>query len=200
MEPIRMPEPFAPLPFTVEQERLQAEDRVAQTRVEIPGVGDFLLKGTKVAVFGAKPLDSPWTILLKYDGSAWKMGVSNKSDVYDGISWTKETVTGLLTDADNDNDPGWKTPRRGFVFLWGTVKDGEVTKIEVKNDQENLAGIKRVDSSGGKQTQFAYVLGYLWDEQVGNATQWYVRQEAFRHVTLMRANVNGMICLVPMGI
>jgi hypothetical protein len=198
MDPISMPEPFQQLPFTLERELLQAEDRVTQTRVEIPGVGDFLLKGTKVAVFGAKPLAEPWTIYLKYFASGWKVGVSNQSDVYDGITWTKCPVTGLLEDPDNENDSGWAAPRTGFLFLWGTVNtDGEVTSIVLKNDQASLADIKRVDSAAGKQTKFAYVIGYLWSEQIGSTVQWYVRQEASRHVTLMYVVVNGVLCKVP---
>lgn len=164
-------------------------------------------KGMKYEVLGkdigrkskAKELATPWKIYLKNFQAGWKFGVEYHSDVYDGVSWTTIPVSGLLTDPADENDAGWKFPKKGFVFLWGTMKaDGAtVDKIEVKNDQESLEFIKRVDSEDGKQTQFAYVLGYLWSEGAGGNIQWYVRQEAWRHVTLLYVNVNGVLCKVP---
>ena len=151
-------------------------------------------------VAAAGELAHPWKIYLQKFGTEWKVGVDNHSDVYDGVTWTNETVTGLLTNPLDENDEGWAAPQVGFLFLWGTVdENGEVTEIEIKNDQAHLDDIKRVDSTDGKQTQFAYVLGYLWSEQVGNSgqVQWYVRQEASRHVTLMHVVVNGVLCKVP---
>ena len=147
-------------------------------------------------------LAHPWKIYLRNiktgESNNWKFGVSNQSDVYDGITWSKSSVTGLLTDPGNSNDSGWRAPQTGFVFLWGTVgTDGTIKSIALKNDQASLADIKRVDSASGKQTQFAHVLGYLSFESSGDGGMWIARQEAFRHVTLMYVVVNGVLCKVP---
>jgi hypothetical protein len=86
----------------------------------------------------------------------------------------------------------------GFVFLWGTVdKDGVVESIEIKNDQTSLAYIYRTYALAGKQINFAWVIGYLWSEGTGDDIQWYVRQEAWRNVTLLYVVVNGVLCKVP---
>ena len=147
----------------------------------------------------AQELSSPWNIYLRNIGGDWKFGVDGHSDVYDGVTWDKITVTGLLVDPADDADAGWSSPSGGFIFLWGTMgEDGiAVDSIEVKNDQNSLDDIKRVDSSDGKQTHFAHVLGYLWSTGSGADTQWYFRKEAFRHVTLLSVVVNGVLCKIP---
>lgn len=198
LQPIPEPPAFPPLPFTLERIVLDAEERSEVSRVEIPGSGDYLLKGTKVAVYGPKPLRSPWTIIVRYTRSGWRAGISGDSDVYDGVSWSKITVSGLLSNVENENDAGWNGVRTGFVYLKGTVDaDLNVTRIDVEWGKTSLGDIQRVEASGGKQKSFAFVLGYLWSEGSGDNIQWYVRQEAWRHITLMYVVVNGVLCKVP---
>jgi len=159
-----------------------------------PVEGESPLVGQNAGV----ELRHPWTIFFKSISGSIKFGVEFHSDVYDGMSWDKITVSGLTEDPSNDSDPGWHSPDEGFVFLWGTVdEDGVVTDIDVLNDQASLDDIVRVTSVDGIQTKFAWVLGYIWNAGTELAPQWLVRQEAFRHVTLMYVVVNGVLCKVP---
>jgi len=153
---------------------------------------------------GAIALDHPWRITMKMmpgTPPVMKFGVSFRSDVYDGISWEKSTVTGLFTtDSPTDDDAGWHNAATGFVFLWGQLNDsGVITSIEVKNDQTTLSqtAMPRVKSVSSKQTEFIWVIGYLWSMTSGSTTQWYYRQECNRHITLMYVVVNGVLCKVP---
>lgn len=146
-------------------------------------------------------LSHPWTIhLSKNETGRTVFGVEYQSDVYDGVSWDKKTVTGLVEKKDDKKDPGWKIPTRdSYIFLWGEIKeDGSVGKIEVKNDQTDLENIYRVNVENGKQTHFAHTLGYIWktskDQESDN---WLVRQDANRHLTLLYVVVNGVLCKVP---
>jgi len=147
----------------------------------------------------AQELAHPWKIYLQKIDGAWKVGVDNHSDVYDGVTWTKLTVTGLLTDPADPADAGWASPAAEYLFLWGTMNvDGiTVDSIEIKNDQDDLADIKRVDSTAGLQTQFAWVIGYLWSTGTGDAIKWHYRQECNRHITMLYVVVNGVLCKVP---
>ena len=137
-------------------------------------------------------LRHPWEIFLSPDET--KFGVEYKSDVYDGYNFDKVTVSGLVEKSDDPNDPGWKTPTEGYIFLWGTIdpESGEITKIEVKNDQNQLENIYRLHFNGeGKQTNFAHVLGYIWNEGATNPPSWQIRQSAWRDITLLFVVING---------
>ena len=137
-------------------------------------------------------LRHPWEIFLSPDGT--KFGVEYKSDVYDGYNFDKVTVTGLVEKSDDENDPGWKTPTQGYIFLWGTIdpESGEITKIEVKNDQDQLEYIYRLQfNSEGKQINFAHVLGYIWNEGEADSPSWQIRQSAWRDITLLFVVING---------
>lgn len=149
-------------------------------------------------VKSSSSLDHPWQIRLKSSGSLMQFKVNGDSDVYDGINFDRKTVTGLDT---------WTTARIGFVYLEGSVDASlNVTTITMKM----LADLpERVTTAAEKQTKFVYVLGYLWSETQTvsdgrggsrSVTKWYVRQEAFRHVTLLIVQVEGVICKVPFGI
>lgn len=151
---------------------------------------------------GATELSHPWKIHLGKFGTPaeWKVGVDYHSDVYDGVTWTKQTVTGLLTDPSDPADAGWKSPQVGYVFLWGQLDEsGAITSIEVKNDQDELDpdAMLRVKAVDGKQTEFIWVIGYLWSSGAGENIRWYYRQECNRHVTLLHVVVNGVLCKVP---
>ena len=147
-----------------------------------------------------KQLRHPWEIILKNrgpDNGGWKVGVENKSDVYDGVTWTKKTVSGLLS-GPLDSDTGWTAPQEGYVYLHGIVNtSGVVTQIDLDWGETGLSNIERVKSASGKQTDFHFVLGYIWSETINGNTMWYVRQEAWRHLTLMYVVVNGVLCKVP---
>jgi hypothetical protein len=137
-------------------------------------------------------LRHPWEIFLSPDEK--KFGVEYKSDVYDGYNFDKITVSGLVEVSDNQNDPGWKTPQEGYIFLWGTVDpgSGEITKIEIKNDQDDLQYIARLSFNGdGKQTNFAHVLGYIWNSGTVSSPSWQIRQSAWRDITLLYVVING---------
>jgi len=196
MEGLAAPFPH-PAPVQV-PEPVSARETVAQTDLYIEGQGRYRVRGVKTGLFDGTALPTPWQIRFQQeDNGTWQFGVDSDSDVYDGVNFTHVPVTGLLTDYTNPADNGWKTPKTGFVFLWGTMKADGVTvdKIEVKNDQTSLDYIKRVDSPSGKQTHFAFVLGYLWQDSTTG--QWWARQEAWRHVTLLYVVVNGLLCKVP---
>jgi len=150
-------------------------------------------------ITGGIPLDHPWTIRIKKIDSSWKAGISHRSDVYDGMTWTKKTVTGLFTsDAPQEDNAGWIPVEAGFVYLKGTVdSEGEITAINVEWGEAALSGIFRVKSAAGQQTEFAWVIGYLWSSGTGDSIAWYYRQEAWRHITLLYVVVNGVLCKVP---
>ena len=137
-------------------------------------------------------LGHPWKIYLSEDNT--KFGVEYKSDVYDGFNYDKITVTGLVEVLDNENDPGWKTITEGYIFLWGTVADGEVTSITVKNDQDSLDNISRLKfDSENKQTNFAHVIGYIWNNGTAQSPDWKIRQIGWRDISLMYVVVNGVV-------
>jgi hypothetical protein len=140
-------------------------------------------------------LRHPWEIFLSPDEK--KFGVEYYSDVYDGYNFDKfNGITGLVKKSDDPNDPGWKTPTEGYIFLWGTVdpETGEITKIEIKNDQEDLQNIARLSFNGdGKQTNFAHVLGYIWNNGTSDSPDWEIRQSAWRDITLLFVAINGQL-------
>lgn len=147
-------------------------------------------------------LGHPWKIYVKNFGTTtpnWRMGIEAHSDVYDGISYSKKSVAGLLVDSTNQFDPGWRGVTQGFAYLEGTVSsDLSITAINIKYGPD-LGALERVSSSEGKQTKFTYVLGYVWSSGEGTSVKWLVRQEAFRHVTLLPVSVEGVLCKVPFG-
>lgn len=147
-------------------------------------------------------LQHPWHIYVTNFGDGWVAGVDYHSDIYDGITWDKKTVSGLLTDSSNPNDAGWNTAQQGYIYLRGMVADSVVGSINVNLGAATLDIIERIKIPGSPaaQTEFAYVLGYLWSTTVGTATTWYVRQEAFRHLTIMNVLVNSVMCKIPFGI
>ena len=201
MEPIPPPPEMQKLPFSLgrEIEVSDAAKYAHRTRVEIPGSGDYMLEGFQVAVFGVRPLSSPWTIHVKRVNGQWVAGVDGHSCVFDGVTHNKVQVEGLLTDPADVDDPGWEPPATGFVYLNGVVRDGEVGNItvQISTPAASLDDIKRTTASDGAQTGFAHVIGYLWSEVIGSTTRWYVRQEAFSNLTLMYVVVNGVLCKVP---
>ena len=138
-------------------------------------------------------LRHPWEIFLSPDGK--RFGVEYKSDVYDGYGYDKfNGITGLVEKADDENDPGWTTPREGYIFLWGKVTDGEIESITIKNDQNSLNYIYRASfDSEGKQINFAHVLGYIWNSGTADSPDWQIRQSAWRDITLLYVAVNGAI-------
>jgi hypothetical protein len=149
----------------------------------------------------AMELGHPWKIYLsKNAANRTVFGIEYQSDVYDGFDWDKKTVTGLVTRRDDIDDPGWKIPTEGYIFLWGEIdEDGVIGKIEVKNDQQELENIYRAKvNSEGKQTHFAHTLGYIWktSDEPGSDT-WLVRQDANRHLTMIYVVINGVACKIP---
>jgi hypothetical protein len=192
-------DPFPRLDFREQDVVVPAPEDRQKTMLHVPGEGKYMVDGLKMSVFEEIPLKPPFSILFTTDDSgAWKYGISKESYVFDGITSTTCPVTALLEDPDNINDPGWKNPAVGFVFLWGTVKsDGSIENIVIKNDQTSLENIYRTYAYDGKQTKFAWVIGYLWSEGSGDSLQWYVRQECNRNVSLLYVVVNGVLCKVP---
>jgi hypothetical protein len=149
----------------------------------------------------AMELGHPWKIYLsKNAANRTVFGVETQSDVYDGFDWDEKPVEGLLTRKDDIEDPYWIIPKEGYIFLWGEIdEDGVIGKIEVKNDQQELANIYRAKvNSEGKQTHFAHTLGYIWktSDEPGSDT-WLVRQDANRHLTMIYVVINGVACKIP---
>ena len=137
-------------------------------------------------------LGHPWKIYLSDDNT--KFGVEYKSDVYDGFNYDKITVTGLVKVLDDQNDPGWTTITEGYIFLWGTVVNGVVESITVKNDQNSLDNIYRLKfDSENKQTNFAHVLAYIYNNGTAQSPDWKIRQTAWRDISLIYVVVNGVV-------
>ena len=75
----------------------------------------------------------------KPDTANGKVGVEYKSTVYkDANLFSKQTLSGLLTDRFDKNDSGWETfpSSDKIVYLKGTVSGGTVTAIDIDWDQD----------------------------------------------------------------
>lgn len=134
-------------------------------------------------------------------------GVEPKSDLRLGISWTKQTITGLLTSVTNPSDAGWETATEGICYLAGTTDaEGVVTACSIewggKEPDEEITGteilkIRYTSTPPIHQDRFHLPIARIIKTTVGAVDTWTVDQYAKTHQTLMDLNVNGYVCRYP---
>jgi len=169
--------------------------------------------GDGTAASGATPFYVHTQSKTVDDVTTTYFGVEPASDLWVGISWDKQTITGLLTDVTDPDDDGWQTATAGICYLQGTMDVlGTIDPCEIKwggkLDGETIGSTEilriTIDSTTTPgspfQSQFTYPIARLTSTTVGTVTTWAVEQLADRHLTLMDLNVNGKVCRYPLAV
>lgn len=147
------------------------------------------------------------------DVTTTKFGVEPASDLWVGISFAKQTITGLLTDAANLDDAGWHAATAGLCYLQGTLDSlGSITACEIKwggklaGEDVGTTEIERIridyTTTPGSpyQDRFHVPLARISSTTEGDVTTWSVEQIADRHLTIMDLNVNGKLSRYPLAV
>lgn len=147
---------------------------------------------------GAEPLFPPWTIHRQIKNGTVQFGIEYNSEIYDGVNLEHKPISGLLENYQDSDDAGWENAQVGFVYIKGTILDSVVTAIDVNWGEDNKSNINRVLSVDGEQTEFSWIIGYIYKYTDDDGDDvWYLRQECNRNLTLLYVIVNGVLCKVP---
>lgn len=149
---------------------------------------------------------------LAVDDSTY-FGVDPASDLWIGISFDKQEITGLLTDISDPDDPNWHAATAGICYLAGTLDTtGAITACEIKwggklaGESVGTTEILRIKTEDATETvpayqsQFNVPIARLTSTTVGDVTTWAVEQLAERHLTILDLNINAILCRYPLAV